>query len=80
MTLRWTHKPPTVPGWYWTVDHEGEMGVMHVTDFGLNGDLYIVGCPVNTPLNAVLVNDWIAEWAGPIPLPEEPEDDEGGAS
>lgn len=74
MTLRWTREAPTAPGWYFLLGCDGEIRVERVDDFG-GSVLHIVGTPCSLPLSVVLETGVLGEyveWAGPIPLPEEP--------
>lgn len=63
IALRWTKIPPKEIGWYlWRDDKLGNVYVVILSNFG---DLrfYTENC--------------IGEWAGPIPIPAEPCQDEG---
>lgn len=64
--LTWTRERPTVPGWWWVRSRYGKrvtQTIMCVKAWE-DGRLYIyAGKPVER-------HD--AEWAGPIPQPEEP--------
>ena len=68
--LRWTHEPPKVAGWYWRKETVADRAhVFHFTgrweDYGEHWESDRV-CQLPLILNDNL-------WAGPIPMPLEPE-------
>jgi hypothetical protein len=68
-SLRWSREPPTEPGWYWVKDHVGT-GIVEVVI--RPGHRYLAIYEDSYPKgNFIPVAGILAEWAGPIPEPEE---------
>lgn len=64
--LRWTRETPTEPGWYWMRRGSGYPDPQVVLlDFDC---FWVVGVDESFPLRD-------GEWAGPIPEPEEADDE-----
>ena len=69
----WTNNKPTKPGWYWWRRTNGKHWTERVAAkyrvVAHGGTLWMLGFH-KIPLS----HDWLdyGEWAGPIPLPEEP--------
>ena len=55
--LVWTKEPPTVPGWYWWREKDRPEGKAIII---YTNDMDLMYCADSE------------EWAGPIPMPEEP--------
>jgi hypothetical protein len=85
MTLRWTSDTPTEPGWYW-LKRKDARGLPSLLDHfpvmtcvvpykGVMSVRY--GAGASSSRRPV---DWLvgAEWAGPIPPPQDADYDEGG--
>lgn len=65
----WTTTPPAVEGWYWYKGYEGpEPSVTYVEKFG---DSFWLGKNVGTDC----VEEFDAEWFGPIYPPERSDDE-----
>lgn len=64
--MKWTNANPTIPGWYWTKNvkyKHGHITIQRVKQWE-DGKCYLyAGKPVERHE---------CQWAGPIPMPEEP--------
>jgi hypothetical protein len=69
--MTWTKDKPTVPGWYWYRNPHGFVWVENIDE--KDGEL----CAVSTAGVMYLVENYPGEWAGPLPLPEEPSHRQG---
>ena len=83
MPLRYTDEVPTMPGWYWCRWRRGpdeQVKIMHLPHMGTWPDpwrehrrkAFAVAAPdMLEMLKALPESDWLKEYAGPIPAPEE---------
>lgn len=77
MTLRWTREKPSQPGWYWwrnlNLKDEADRGpfVYFVRDYA--GEMAIGNARIKG-----FARFEQGDWAGPLTLPEEPTNQEGG--
>ena len=67
-TLVWTTDKPTVPGWYWwRVSFGRTPTTLFISrDHIHENDVFTAGALV------MFLREVPGEWAGPVPLPEEP--------
>jgi len=66
MTLKWSKDVPAESGWYWC----REMGVFKVVRVEIVPDY---GAARRDGVNPSRCSEWDAEWAGPIPMPDDPQ-------
>ena len=76
MRLKWSNEVPKAEGHYWfrgKVDglYDWQPCILHVYDFRANPDGNRITADVDTEKSRML-EDFSGDWAGPIPLPEEP--------
>lgn len=68
MSLVWTTEMPTEEGWYW-YEYRSPIGLYrHIGRF----DGHSIGGMSREQLK------WVARWAGPIPVPTKPADQDNG--
>ncbi len=74
--LRWTTDIPTEPGWYWMRSSKLRPEVCHVyeSQFGRGLSVARVYHDEIETLSEFVLCRRNVEWAGPIPMPEEPND------
>ena len=69
--LVWTKEPPTVPGWYWYIQLPSSSPcIVQLLYRGL--DTYRLKASFAGIEDDEYVEDLEGQWAGPIPMPEEP--------
>lgn len=67
--LRWTKNPPSEPGWYWYRGSMGDVDIVRLAPGSARIDRLVAWWPEGHEAYADLFVS--AEWAGPIPMPEE---------
>ena len=68
----WTDDPPTEPGWYWWQGSEQASEVVFVLHYDDQSGPLVFRDPVDRSWQFVSKQSG-SQWAGPIPLPGEPE-------
>jgi hypothetical protein len=66
----WTTTPPTEPGFYWAVDHQGDVDCVWLSD-----DDQIPGAWLGVWVTGIEYPYALADfshWMGPVPVPEPP--------
>lgn len=62
--MKWTKNKPTEPGWYWVEDRYGT-DIVYIKQVD---DEFYIWCEENSDIYPLSED---AEWAGPIPEPED---------
>lgn len=82
MELRWTKEMPTAdrPGWYWCREENADPVILLVDEDGIHAvdvdSLYPWENPDGWPTSTAEGAYGGSEWAGPINLPLEPDEDQ----
>ncbi len=68
--MTWTMQKPTVPGWYWWIDDSQPHNTMLPGVVWVDHSLVVHA--LTRKIHGVHAHVLGGEWAGPIPMPEEP--------